>query len=342
MTLETGSIEIVRHRQVPGLEMKLAAAIGSFSQQLRKAGVSTRTSLPGEPVGRAGVTLVLRGDIPQDVLGEVLSAFSLAQKFAPGSPQVRVLFNFRLFELPDQQLEALEYIARLSTELRSRNATVEAIPMNQDTVRQRRQLRQRLLELCWQRSGGIANRALPFAELAAEAGIAESEFLDYHERLVAEGSIEPVAVGQIALTVAAVAQFEDNLTPPPTPKLAGITPLTQHFFGPVGAVQNAPSGTANIVQNVGLATDQILPLLAELRVAVASLTGQARNDAVDLLVDLEEETKAPAPKQSRIKAYLQGLASLLPGTVSSVLGNLVTQYGLSHDFYLQLLGHLPK
>jgi hypothetical protein len=341
MTLEAGSIEIVRHRQVPGLEMKLATAIGSFSQQLRKVGVSTRTSLPDEPVGRAGVTLVLRGDIPQDLLAEVLSAFSLAQKFAPGSPQVRVLCNFRLFDLPDQQLEALEYIARLSTELRSRSDAAEAISMNQDTVRQRRQLRQRLLELCWQRSGGVAGRALPFAEVAAEAGIAESEFREYHERLVAEGSIKPVAVGQIALTVAAVAQFEDNLIPP-TPKLAEITPLTQHFFGPVGAVQNAPSGTANVVQNVGFATDQILPLLVELRAAAASLTGQARNDAVDLLVDLEEETKAPAPKQSRIKAYLQSLASLLPGTVSSVLGNLVTQYGFSHDFYLQLMGHLPR
>ncbi len=342
MTLETGSIEIVRHRHVPGLEIKLATAIGSFSQQLQKAGVSTRTSLPDKPVGRAGITLVLRGDIPQNLLAEVLSAFSLAQKFAPGSPQVRVLCNFRLFELPDQQPEALEYVARLSRELRSRSDDPEAIPMNQDTVRQRRQLRQRLLELCWQRSSGIAGRALPFAELAAAAGIAESEFPEYHERLVAEGAIEPVAVGQIALTVGAVAQFEDNLIPPPTPKLAVVNPLTQHFHGPVGAVQNASSGTANVVQNVGSATDQILLLLVELRVAAASLTGQARDDAVALLVDLEEETKAPAPKQSRIKAYLQGLASLLPGTVSSVLGNLVTQYGFSHDFYIHLMGHLPK
>lgn len=92
------------------------------------------------------------------------------------------------------------------------------------------------------------------------------------------------------------------------------------FNAPVGSVQTGPAAVANVTQRIGFDAGQVTRLIEALRRAIPAEADELR-EAID---DLAEEAAKPAPKQSRIRAFLTHARDLAKeyGPVVTLLAEL--------------------
>ncbi len=117
-------------------------------------------------------------------------------------------------------------------------------------VLERQEKRYRLLRHLYDATDGGLHASISLADLAAEAGLSDSEgdaALDY---LAEEGLVEYEAFGpMISITHRGVIEVEQSINQPEQSTEHFPTHITQHFHASVGAVQNASQSTAHVSQN---------------------------------------------------------------------------------------------
>lgn len=201
--------------------------------------------------------------------------------------------------------------------------------MSQDLnlVAERQSKRYQLLRLIYNLSGGSTSKRVSVIELRDESGFPINEVeeaLDYlqEEYLIKEGSNERF---DVFIKHAGVIEVEQSISNPAKPTEHFTTQVIQHFHGTVGAIQNAPHSTANIQQNIGADSSDVLRLIQELRQSFQSLPPEQRDDALQLVDSLQEEAQSPSPRKERMKAFLRGLGTFTIDTASNVLAAAIAK-----------------
>jgi hypothetical protein len=89
-----------------------------------------------------------------------------------------------------------------------------------------------------------------------------------------------------------------------------------NFNAPVGAVQQGDNNVANVQQNFGTNTEDVLKLLRGLQ---DHLPDENKQYGLELIEGLEAEVKSEKPSESRMKLYLKGLGEVVKETGKSLL-----------------------
>ncbi|MBW4578674.1 MAG: winged helix-turn-helix domain-containing protein [Tildeniella nuda ZEHNDER 1965/U140] len=140
-------------------------------------------------------------------------------------------------------------------------------------------------------------------------------------------ALEPIAVtprGRMLLE--GKISFENALNSSPNSQ---VFKVTNH--APVAAQQYGNKNTANVTQNIGLDTAEILQMLHALRQEVSSLPSENQTTAIEALDDIEEEVKTPT-RTSRIRGGLLSLWSVVKDIASfaNAVTALAQRFGMDH------------
>jgi hypothetical protein len=134
----------------------------------------------------------------------------------------------------------------------------------------------------------------------------------------------------LELTHAGIVEYERSLERPDVPTEHFPVQVIQQFNAPVGAVQTGTHATANVVQQIGAGTGEVLELLVQLRRGIeATLPAEERAEALELVEGIEEEARSEKPRTARVKAFMKGLGNFALSTASNALATAIAQqFGL--------------
>ena len=140
-------------------------------------------------------------------------------------------------------------------------------------------------------------------------------------------ALEPIAVtprGRMLLE--GKISFENALNSSPNSQ---VVKVTNH--APVATQQIGNNNTANVTQNIGSDTAEILQMLHALRRDVSSLPPENQITAIEALDDIEEEVKTPT-RASRIRGGLLSLWSVIKDIASfaNAVTALAQRFGMDH------------
>lgn len=200
-----------------------------------------------------------------------------------------------------------------------------ALNADQQLVRARQERRFRVLKRIYDKADGNVGNAVLWHQVQAEEGLGEEEWWPVWDYLTGGGFIKERYSGAVSLTRHGVERVEMLLRHPraaDAPRGSAGRP-EQHFYAPVGAVQNAPGSTAFVNQNNAANTSELLSLIAELRSRLEALPGS--EEALEQVADLEGEVQSPSPKKSRIKASLKYILEVIKDTGVSVLADAISK-----------------
>lgn len=160
-------------------------------------------------------------------------------------------------------------------------------------------------------------------------GLDEVTFHEAVQYLRGEGLLKTSNL-VLELTHAGVVEYERSLERPDVPTEHFPVQVIQQFNAPVGAVQTGTHATANVVQQVGAGTGEVLELLGQLRRDIeATLPAEEREEALELVEGIEEEARSEKPRTARVKAFLKGLGNFALSTASNALATAIAQqFGL--------------
>jgi hypothetical protein len=129
--------------------------------------------------------------------------------------------------------------------------------------------RRAVLIKIYEHASGKGRFEVPFAEVAKECGLAEEETDEICDYLEGEGLIELMAFGpMVALTHRGIVEVEKGISK--QDRLTESQPqIVQHYYGSVGAVQNAEKSRAFINQGSGREGDQLDKNLIDLLLRIS-------------------------------------------------------------------------
>jgi hypothetical protein len=159
-------------------------------------------------------------------------------------------------------------------------------------------------------SEGSERRYVNFEEIISRTGLSRQQIKEAYEYLVGEGLLVYRGFGGICgITHRGIKEYEQSLRQPNKSTAHFSATVIQHihtFNAPVGTVQTGENSTANVVQGVGSPPLEIDALIQALLVASDTLSSEDRRQVHDQMGELRAELTSPAPKPSRIKAFLAG------------------------------------
>jgi hypothetical protein len=160
-------------------------------------------------------------------------------------------------------------------------------------------------------------------------GLDEVTFHEAVQYLRGEGLLKTSNL-VLELTHAGIVEYERSLERPDVPTEHFPVQVIQQFNAPVGAVQTGTHATANVVQQVGAGTGEVLELLGQLRRDIeATLPAEERAEALELVEGIEEEARSEKPRTARVKAFMKGLGNFALSTASNALATAIAQqFGL--------------
>lgn len=200
-----------------------------------------------------------------------------------------------------------------------------ALNADQQVVRARQERRWRVLKSIYDKADGNVGNAVLWHQVQAQEGLGEEDWWPVWDYLTLGGFIKERHTGAVCLTRHGVERVERLLRHPHAanaPRGPAGRP-EQHFYAPVGAVQNAPGSTAYVTQNNAAGTSELLSLIAELRSRLETLPDSG--DALEQVSDLEEEVQSSSPKKSRIKASLKYILEVVKDTGVNVLADAISK-----------------
>jgi len=176
--------------------------------------------------------------------------------------------------------------------------------------------RLKLLDLLYDYVNGnpaIGVRPADFYKYASTNGIALTEVQPAWQYLLAERLVTTPHVGQVGITHDGVKEVERARTRPDDGTEhfpAAAIHQVLHFHGAVGGIQTGSHNTMNVAQQINV-PPEILGHFAALRAEAQKLPEDKRSTALELVDDIEEESKKETPKLSRLNAYAASLSTLL-------------------------------
>jgi hypothetical protein len=205
------------------------------------------------------------------------------------------------------------------------NGGVErALSADQQLVLVRQQRRERVMRLIYDKSEANLRKHISKAEIKEEEGLSESEYRAVYFYLKAEGLVDDTVTGGVfEITQRGIDYVERRIKNPDGEDDADAGRSEQHFYAPVGAVQNAPHSTAYVTQNNLSNSTELLRLIQDLREKVEALDDNQQ--ALEQVNDLEEEAKSASPKKSRIIAAAKYVGDIVKDVGVSVAAEAIVK-----------------
>jgi len=200
------------------------------------------------------------------------------------------------------------------------------------TKQQRDGWRYGMLRKLYDVTGGHQLMSVNLANVAEDVGVPEEEWLPAHQWLMGEGLIKDTGGNgrslPVFITHAGVREVEASMDEPTKPtdhfSPAVIQQVTNNFSGPVGAVQTGSQNVAHVTQNVS--TD-VQVLLQQLRGQVDALPAEKREEAAEIVDELEEQAKAPSRSKVVMRSLLAGLKEIFIGAASGAGADVAAELG---------------
>lgn len=127
----------------------------------------------------------------------------------------------------------------------------------------------------------------------------------------------------IMLTHQGIKEIENSIRNPQTPTEHFSVPVIQTFNNtfnaPIGAFQQGNQNVANVQQNFGSKTEEVINLLSELR---NHISDERKQEGLDYIDGIEAEVISEKPSESRIRLFLNGLGETVKNTGKELLTEL--------------------
>ena len=162
---------------------------------------------------------------------------------------------------------------------------------------------------------------LMFDEVIDTLGIDEKESEEILLHLCSQGKnyLKWYGSGKAHLTAQGLSYIESVIAAMNQPKEQAIPSVVHNYHSPVGAVQTGNYNTANVNQNIGTHTAEILKLLSDLRQSFQNLPSEQREEAKELVDGVEQEVKSDKPRVRNIKALLESAKDFAVDTAQKIL-----------------------
>lgn len=170
-------------------------------------------------------------------------------------------------------------------------------------IQERQAHRYRLLRQLYDKVDGVIGVSVPFSELSEDAGLNENDAdaaLDYlsQEGLVSLDSFGPM----VSITHQGIVEVEQSINKPERSTEHFSNQIIQHFYGAVGAVQNAPHSTANVAQ--GSVEDEEM---FQITVALSKARMEGRGNVIEFELGSREHQLAEKMVERGIHKRVNGL-----------------------------------
>lgn len=200
-----------------------------------------------------------------------------------------------------------------------------ALGDDQRLIAERQERRRRMMRRIYEKSEGTVNKHVVYDEVQAEEGLSEIDFWAVMDYLTEEGLVDDSYSGGVFnITQRGIEYAERQIRHPHAQDDLAPGQGEQHFYGPVGAVQNAPGSTAYVTQNnAAINSAELVSLVRELRAKLEALPES--EEALQHVEDLEEEVNSPSPKPSRIKAAAKYIGTVVKDVGVSVIADAISK-----------------
>ncbi len=175
----------------------------------------------------------------------------------------------------------------------------------QQLIEQKQKRRYKLLFELFKATKGKEHENVDFMEVANKAGFDETEASEIYEYFTSEGLFEDrMVVWGVTLSHKAIVEVENSITNPMKSTEHFSSTVIQNFHAPVGSVLTGNYNTANVNQNIGQDFSEILEQLAILKREFQSQNFEEKDDAIEIVKDLENEIAKEKPNKTKIKTFL--------------------------------------
>lgn len=120
----------------------------------------------------------------------------------------------------------------------------------------------------------------------------------------------------VQLTHKGIVEIQDSINNPQRSTEHFPAQVIQYFNAPVGSVQTGNQNVANVQQNFGAKTEDVINLLRELR---GHISDDKKQEGLALIESLEKEVKSEKPNEPTIKLFLQGIGNFVKDTGQDLL-----------------------
>lgn len=200
-----------------------------------------------------------------------------------------------------------------------------ALNTDQQLVAERQERRRRLMRRIYEKADGNVRSHIYYDEVQEEEGLSDRDFNAAFDYLKAEGLVNDRYKGGVfEITQRGIEHVERQIKHPNAGDESNSSGRhEQHFYGPVGAVQNAPGSRAYVTQNNVASPTELLRLVQELREKVEALPDN--QEALEQVNDLEEEARSENPKRSRIIAAAKYIGGIVKDVGVSVAAEAIVK-----------------
>ncbi|MBV9925677.1 MAG: hypothetical protein JOZ96_11720 [Acidobacteria bacterium] len=215
---------------------------------------------------------------------------------------------------------ASESVARV---VQNNEEATRALNADQQNVIKRLERRRRMMRRIYEKAEGKLRNHVVYDEVREEEGLSEPEFDAVFDFLKAEGLVDDRYRGGVFEVTQRGIEYVEKLIKNPNADdyPESFSRPEQHFYAPVGAVQNAPGSRAYVTQNNVANATELLRLIQELRTKVESVPDN--QEALEHVIDLEEEARSANPKKSRIVAAAKCVGSIIKDVGVSVTAEAI-------------------
>jgi hypothetical protein len=182
-------------------------------------------------------------------------------------------------------------------------------------LEKKERVRYELLKFIYERTNGRTSATLDLRNFFRTTNLSPQETEEINNLqdaitfLSEEGLIECVALGySYSITHRGVIEFEQSIREPERNTKHFSASVIQIFNAPVGTVQSGNNNRSYVNQNNN-SNAEVQELIQELKNLVSNLPESHRNDASEIIEDLQEDIKNPQ-KQSRLRSSLVTLLRL--------------------------------
>jgi hypothetical protein len=177
---------------------------------------------------------------------------------------------------------------------------------NQNIVQQKQERRYKLLIELWKAAEGKEYIKIDFLRVAGKAGFDEQEAREIYNYFNGENFFKhQTVIGlNVMLSHKAITEIENSIAHPQKSTEHFSSTVIQNFHAPVGAVHTGNNNVSNINQNIGQNFSEILEQLAILKNQFQSSQVVDKDEAIEIINDLEKEIVKENPSKRKIISFL--------------------------------------
>lgn len=176
---------------------------------------------------------------------------------------------------------------------------------NQNIILKKQENRYKILLELWRAAEGREYTMVNFFDVASNVGFDKEQATEIYYYLSGEGFFElDAAGGAVTLSHRAIVEIEKSIKYPQHSTEHFPSTVIQNFNAPVGSVQTGNHNAANVNQNIGQNFSEILEQLTTLKNQFQMSSAIDKEEAVEIVDDLQKEIVKEMPNKNKIKLFL--------------------------------------